>query len=528
MAKTYIDTVKYLVYAEIEIGGLVDKPDVVGAIFGQTEGLLGDDLDLRELQKNGRIGRIDVDLTAKGGKTFGIVKVPSSLDMVETSIIAASLEAVDRVGPCEGRVKVQRIEDTRNQKRKVLVERAKILLKVLLNTEIPESREISELVRDQVKTAEVTEFGFDKLSAGPGIDKLDEIIVVEGRADVINLLKNDISNVIAIGGAKVPKSIVELSKGREITVFLDGDRGGDIILNELIQGGVEIDFVARAPVGKEVEELTRKEIIKVLRSKTPIEQVDEYKSKPFAQPYQTPKRFLDQQYHQNARVENGERMERERLQAVALEQQAIQIKEQKEPQLPVLVSKAVAIMAQAMEQKADRNPLDSSAALKAVVAEAIEKPAVHVIRPVAQIHIQKDIRFERGERKEPREQREIAVQSAPKQAQVEQLKLQPEASAMPVVKKSRDALIAELDELNNTLKARLYSVEGALAREVPVRDVIKSIDETNAIETIVFDGIITQRLVDVASNKGVKLIIGVKQGNVSKKPPGIEIFTKSK
>src|SRR3989344_7275611 len=145
MAKTYIDTVKYVVFSDVEIVGLVEKPDVVGAIFGQTEGLLGDELDLRDLQKNGRIGRIEVDLNAKKGKSVGTIKIPSSLDMVETCIIAAALETVDRVGPCEAKIKVGKVEDTRNVKRKVLVDRAKQILKTLITTEIPESREISEI-----------------------------------------------------------------------------------------------------------------------------------------------------------------------------------------------------------------------------------------------------------------------------------------------------------------------------------------------------------------------------------------------
>src|SRR3990167_4811954 len=144
MGKTYVDTVKYMIKANFEIDGLVEKPDIVGAIFGQTEGLLGDDLDLRELQKNGRIGRIEVDSQVRKGKTVGMILVPSSLDMVETSILAAALEIVDRVGPCDAKIAVQRIEDTRNLKRKQVLGRARELLKTMLMSEIPESKELSE------------------------------------------------------------------------------------------------------------------------------------------------------------------------------------------------------------------------------------------------------------------------------------------------------------------------------------------------------------------------------------------------
>lgn len=271
MGKTYIDTVKYLVYANLEIDGLVEKPDVVGAIFGQTEGLLGDELDLRDLQKNGRIGRIEVDLSPRGGRSVGKIRLPSSLDMVETCILAAALETVDRVGPCEAKIGIEKVEDTRNAKRKVLVDRAKNLLKSLLMNEIPESKEISEMVRQEVKVAEIEEYGPEKLPCGPGIDKQDSIIIVEGRADVINLLKNDVTNVVAVGGANVTNAIAKLAREKEVTVFLDGDRGGDIILNELARVA-DIDFVARAPDGKEVEELARKELIKCLRSKVPFEE----------------------------------------------------------------------------------------------------------------------------------------------------------------------------------------------------------------------------------------------------------------
>ena len=91
MGKIDLGTTKYVVHLGVEINGIVEKPDVVGAIFGQTEGLLGNDLDLRELQKTGRIGRIEVNIESKGGKSKGGINVPSSLDKVETSILASAV-----------------------------------------------------------------------------------------------------------------------------------------------------------------------------------------------------------------------------------------------------------------------------------------------------------------------------------------------------------------------------------------------------------------------------------------------------
>jgi len=271
MGKISIVSAKYIINASIEIDGVVDRPDVIGAIFGQTEGLLGTDLELRELQRGGRIGRIEVNIETKGGKTKGTMTIPSSLDKAETSIIAAALEVIERIGPCNAKIKVESIEDVRIAKRKYIIERAKSLLSGLMNKGSSDSQEIAEEVAKSVRTMEIREYGREKLAAGPNIDESDEIIVVEGRADVINMLKYGFKNVIAMNGNSVPQTIIDLSKKKTITVFIDGDRGGQLNLKQLLTLA-EIDFVAVAPDGKEVEELTSKEIHKCLRGKITAEQ----------------------------------------------------------------------------------------------------------------------------------------------------------------------------------------------------------------------------------------------------------------
>ena len=265
-----LGTTKYIIYAELIADGYVEKHDVIGAIFGQTEGLLGDELDLRELQKTGRVGRIDVELTNINGKSIAKIIVPSSLDRIETSILAATLETIDRVGPCVATVKVIDIEDIRKKKREYIVERAKEILKQLMSN--IDVNTIVEEVKESVRMGEIIEYGSERLPAGPAVDSSDDIIVVEGRADVLNLLRCGIKNVIAVEGTSVPKTIIELSKKKIVTVFTDGDRGGELILKELLQV-CDVDFVARAPPGKEVEELSKKEIMKCLRSKVPAEHI---------------------------------------------------------------------------------------------------------------------------------------------------------------------------------------------------------------------------------------------------------------
>src|SRR3989344_3376907 len=263
---------KYMIHAQIQIEGVVDRPDVIGSVFGQTEGLLGSDLELRELQRSGRIGRIEVDLDNKTGKSVGYIIIPSSLDKTETVLIAAALETIQRIGPCNAKVKVDKVEDVRTSKRAQVIERAKALLSQLTHGTLPDSKDIREEVEHAVRTMGIIEWGPDRLPAGPGVDESEELIIVEGRADVLNLLKADFKNVIALNGTSVPKSIAELCHKKTVTVFVDGDRGGDLIIKELSLV-TEIDFVTKAPDGKEVEELAKKEIHKALRSRVAIEQV---------------------------------------------------------------------------------------------------------------------------------------------------------------------------------------------------------------------------------------------------------------
>lgn len=267
-----ISTTKYLIHAQINANGIVEKPDVVGAIFGQTEGLLSNDLDLRELQKTGRIGRIKVNINSKGGRSKGEIIIPSSLDRVETAIMAASLETINRVGPCEAYIQVAKVEDVRAVKRKKVVDRAKEIYASMMNESTPESLKMIEEVKEAMRIHEISDFGEEKLPAGPNVHTSDAIIVVEGRSDVLNLLKHGIKNTVAVEGVNVPKAVADLTHKKTVTAFVDGDRGGELILKELLQVG-DIDYVTRAPRGKEVEDLEKDEIMIALRNKVPIEQL---------------------------------------------------------------------------------------------------------------------------------------------------------------------------------------------------------------------------------------------------------------
>jgi hypothetical protein len=269
------DTAKYLVHADITTDGVVERSDVVGAVFGQTEGLLGDELDLRELQDSAKVGRIDVEIDSENGQSFGHVTIATSLDQVETAILAAALETIDRVGPARSTIEVRRIEDLRAARRREVVERAKSILAEAFDDSMRSSRDLIEEVREAVRVEDIVEY--EGLPAGPNVPDSDAIVIVEGRADVLALLRYGIKNAVAVEGTDVPDAVAELTQIRAVTAFLDGDRGGELILKELAQIG-SIEYVAFAPEGHSVEDLARREVMAALREKVPYDSVVDVES----------------------------------------------------------------------------------------------------------------------------------------------------------------------------------------------------------------------------------------------------------
>jgi len=400
----YATTTKYIVKAHFDVQGVVEKPDVVGAVFGQTEGLFGPDLDLRELQKSGRIGRIEINLDSKRDKTTGSIVIPSSLDKVSTAIIAAAIESVDRIGPCEAKITLEKVEDVREEKRNAILTKAKDILRKWVVESSPSTEEVVKEVASSLRGVDLIEYGPEKLPAGPEVES-GSLIVVEGRADVILLMKVGIKNVVALNGTKVPDTIIKLTKD------LDGDRAGDLILKEL-QQVADIDYVARAPFGKEVEELTPKEIMKALRERVPIN---------LARPIERPERV------QFARPERPERQER------------------------------------------------------------YERP------------------YERG--------------YGPSEPRVE---------APPIPRPSLSPTVFEAaKDLRGTLEAVIFDEAGKELSRMPVSELAEKIPGVENAHLILFDGVVTQRLLDIAAGKNIRFVIGDRVSDGAKKPPNVNVMTLS-
>ena len=256
--------VKYHVKLKFDVDGLVEKADIIGAIFGQTEGLLGPEMNLNELQKVSKVGRIEVNVDSKSNSARGDALIPMSTDISTAALIAAAIESIDKVGPFQAKFSLIGIDDIRAIKKKIIVDRAKKIVQEWATKTISEGEEMLKDVYDASKPGKLTTFGKAQLACGVGVYDSDWIILVEGRADVINLLRAGYDNAIAIEGAKIDETILKLTQGKRIIAFIDGDRAGDLILKEL-QGLVKIDKIYRAPSGREVEECTPLEISDILK-----------------------------------------------------------------------------------------------------------------------------------------------------------------------------------------------------------------------------------------------------------------------
>ncbi|MGA2665559.1 MAG: DNA primase DnaG [Nitrososphaerales archaeon] len=425
--------VKYLVKLRFEVDGVVEKADMIGAIFGQTEGLFGPEMNLNELQKSWKVGRIEINLESKNDRTFGEILIPMSTDVSTAALIAAAVESVDKVGPCSARVELVTIEDVRASRRKQIVDRAKDIMKEWGSRTASEGENLLKDVQDSTKRARVVNYGVENLPAGPGVYTSEMVYLVEGRADVVLFLRAGVENVVAVEGTSVPQSVIDLGRKRRLIAVLDGDRGGDLIEKELAQVA-RVERVLRAPHGKEVEDLTPMEVLQLLRGELPQRQ---------------------------PRSERSEESRRYR--------------EPREPREP-------------REHREQREP------------------------------------------REPREQREVRQPQQQPQQQQQQQPTSPEPQAQPQPQEeATEPVVQKVAEifpsLNGTLEALLLDEALAEKGRFPISELVQKVDGEPGIKFIIFDGIITQRLVDAAAKAKVDGIIGHRVGEIKNMPETLRVGT---
>ena len=259
----YTGIVKYHVKLSFEVDGLVERADIIGAIFGQTEGLLGPEMNLNELQRVSKVGRIEVNTFNTDNTTKGDALLPMSTDIDTCSLIAAAIESIDKVGPFDSSFKLDAIDDVRASKKEDIVKRAKEIKQKWATNSVSEGDEMLKTVHEN-NSDKITTYGPKKLHCSTGVFDSSWVILVEGRADIINLLRAGYENALAFEGGRIDESIKELCDKKErVVAFIDGDRAGGFILKEL-KSIVKIDVELRADEGIEVEELTPKRVDEIL------------------------------------------------------------------------------------------------------------------------------------------------------------------------------------------------------------------------------------------------------------------------
>lgn len=473
-------TTKYMIHADFNIEGIVEKPDVVGALFGQTEGLLSDDLDLRELQKGGRVGRIQVSLIIRGGRTKGSLSVPSSLDKVETSILAAAIETVDRIGPCNAKISIKKIEDVREEKRKKIISRASDLLKKWETESSQDSSEIHDEVIKAARVGGITNYG--PLPAGPELNSSDTIIIVEGRADIAACLRAGVRNTVAVQGASVPRAVSDLTKKKTTIAFLDGDRGGDLILKELLMYS-EVDFVARAPTGIEVEDLKPKEIVEHLSKKVPIEKAG----------------FITE-------------IHAEDILAKAIKRK--QSRAGTKTKGKTIPSKVADKVTPEPVQDKRRTPAPASTGTRRQSYQSRDSRSSS--SPRYQSRDSRDNRGRRpyqrdgGDRRSSRDSRSREYYSRPPPPKIPD-------ELMPFVK--------EIDGMEKQ-EGIFLNEKKKQVKKVPVVSIYDEIKKAkSSVITVVFDGIVTQRLIDVCEEKNIGILIGARIAELERRPTKTKIFS---
>jgi len=501
---------KYMIKAKITADGIVEKPDVVGAIFGQTEGLLGEDLDLRDLQKTGRIGRIEVEVVSKGGKSEGIIYVSSSLDQVETVIIASSLETIDRVGPCKAGIRVLGIEDVRIIKREKVVERAKELLNEMISQSKGSSADLTASIRQSIQVEEITTFGKDRCPAGPGVKDSESIIIVEGRSDVLNLLKAGIKNAIAVDGTNIPKTVQDLSREKVAIAFVDGDRGGELILRELFQTS-EIDFVARAPRAHEVEELSSKQLVKCLRNKVPGDQYMEMNGLVTEE-----KELPSDDDDRSKKMPRDDRNRKDQIEK--------RDNERREPEKRDNDKRDNDRRSRPRDHEDQENARKGRDRFNNNNVERFKK---RVEEPVKETPAEEPAEEEQDEAKDEKPKKGRAPKTQDDNGKPARTLRGKKDRNTKTLTPEQEAFRDMLLDMSSTHNAKLLGEDNSVIKEIAVKNLVNSLKEdSEGIAVIIFDGVISQRILDVSIERGIKTIVGTRKGNITKMPAEMTIFTK--
>jgi DNA primase len=200
------------------------------------------------------------------------VDIPIKTQPVIWALLVADIEQLSFVGSTKSSFKFLRVKYEASQREVKVIERAREILAIGKPKEESELNQyFSEFGYNPIEEKEVKVIQIDKekgIYGSPNYKTSDRIILVEGVSDIRTIVRSGYEGVISINGYTIKDSLGllnELIAGKKIIIFMDGDRGGLSLKEDLKKGvsATEIRVVEEEGYG-EVQLLTKLQIDSIL------------------------------------------------------------------------------------------------------------------------------------------------------------------------------------------------------------------------------------------------------------------------
>ncbi len=147
-----------------------------------------------------------------------------------------------------------------------------------------------------------------------------------------------------------------------------------------------------------------------------------------------------------------------------------------------------------------------------------ERVPINLARPIERPERPQFVRQERPERQE-RYERPYERGYGPSEPRVE---------APPIPRPSLAPQVFDVaKDLRGTLEAVIFDEAGKELGRMPVSELAEKIPSVENAHLVLFDGVVTQRLLDIAAGKNIRFVIGDRVSDGAKKPPNVNVMTLS-
>jgi DNA primase len=256
----YCEDPNYSGIFKFQIAGIVNRNDILGTLYKKTN-TLGSEYGLSSLNQRKKLGLISINLfnDTKSNETTGQIKVPMKADEKTACLICAIIQTIDKVGSYKA---IFRFRDFQQESTNLVVKIVKRAKNIYQTKLLKYKQGISEIIQSlfsNLMKIQIKEI-HPGIWIGPKYIESQEIYLLEGRADIVNLSKSGIYNTISVNGLDTPKQIQNYILNKTLTCMFDKDRGGETILYNL-SSKYKIDFYIDLPDNSKVQELAKSQVL---------------------------------------------------------------------------------------------------------------------------------------------------------------------------------------------------------------------------------------------------------------------------